>query len=338
MGMGVAGMLRHPVEAVLLLGVVVGGPVGFVSNAAAAGTGVVILAVSGYLVFRALRAGLRSTWLSALVANIVFLVLSAVSVVAGRLDSRFLGSDPLYTVPVRYPSMVSVLWACLALLALYTCCRPRTRYALLAFYAVPLFYLLFGTMQRQRNMAEDWADFFRGTDALGAAILWNVPDEELLSRLWPVRGEREERIDYLRRRGLAIFHEPRAKWLGRSFAELFPIAGLRSCIGAIEKTTPFGGFARVEGWAWDPASGASPDSILLTDGANRVIGQAVGGLRHGYIPGLLMEPGQVPASHAAFRHSEWLGYVQQSGVSMEPIGLFGVFAKPAAVCAISSVK
>ncbi len=32
-GMGVGGMLRHPVQAILLAGVVVAGPVGFISNA-----------------------------------------------------------------------------------------------------------------------------------------------------------------------------------------------------------------------------------------------------------------------------------------------------------------
>jgi len=149
-------------------------------------------------------------WLSALVAIILFLVLSSASIVAGRLDTRFLGRDPAYSVPFRCPTMVSVFWTCIALLVLYSGTRPdraamtaetddgpaatgsvapflgscrlrQVRAALLVFYAVPFFacmfwYFMFWTARQQIAMAEDWADYFRATDALRAAFLLDVPD------------------------------------------------------------------------------------------------------------------------------------------------------------------
>ncbi len=271
-------------------------------------------------------------WLSAIVAIIAFNVLSSISVVAGRLDRRFLGRDPLYSVPVRYPTMVSVLWAAIAVLAIYICWHRQIRPVQLGFYALPLFYFLFATAHLQYVMAEDWADFFRGADAVGAAILMNAPDEQMLSRLWPTPAEREERAAFLRQRGLAMFHEPRAAWMGKNVAELFPPPAAEGCIGAIEKTIPLaGGFARVQGWAWETQRGDSPDYILVVDAAGGVIGQARGGLRHGYLPGLLIEPGSVPASHARFRHSEWLGYVR---TAQEPVRLLGLFVREGKLCAL----
>jgi len=342
MRMGVGGMLRHPLQAILLVGVVAAGPVAFISNAAAAACGVLAFVVTGYVAFRALRLEVPerprlSALASALVANIIFLVLSSASIVAGRLDPRFLGPDPIYSVPVRYPTMVGVLWVSIALLALYTCRRQQVRPVLLGCYAVPLLYFMFTSVRTQYVMAEDWSDYFRAADGLGVAFLLDAPDEELLAHLWPVRGERAERVAFLRRKGLAMFHEPRAVWMGKTVSELFPRTESGKCSGAIEKAKDLGGFARVQGWAWDSRSGSAPDYILLTDAADRIIGHGRGGLRHGYIPGLLIEPGGVPASHASLGHSEWLGYIRKDGsLAPEQIGLFGVFAKQRSVCAISS--
>lgn len=326
-GMGVAGMLRHPLDALLLTGLVAAGPLAFISNAVAAGIGVATLIVTAFAVAAAGRE-VKRPLVSAVIANVVFLVMSCASVVAGRLDTRFLGRDPAYSVPIRYPTLVSVLWVSIAFVILST--WRRTRWAL-AFYALPLFYLLFGTAQRQLNMAEDWADFFRATDAVGAALLMNAPDEELLSRLWPVRSEREERAAFLREKHLALFHEPRAQWIGRSVRDLFPGAQSTQCIGAIEKTKDLGGFRRAQGWAWAPSLREAPDYIFFTDASGRIIGHGRGGLRHGYIPGLLIEPGPVPASHAALPHSEWLAYF---ATSPDDVRLYGGFSHQLRVCAI----
>src|SRR5207253_10862334 len=110
---------------------------------------------------------------------------------------------------------------------------------------------------------------------------------------------------------LAIFREPRATWFRRRLSDLFQTTEGDRCIGAIEKTTPLNGCWRVEGWAWDKRSGTSPDDILLVDSSGQVIGLGGGGLRHGYLPGFPIDPHPGANPHAAFRHSEWFGYVRQ---------------------------
>lgn len=335
-GMGVAGMLRHPFQAALLLGLVVAGPVGYVSNGVAAITGALVLVVTGFVVAGALRLRVpERPWLTVVAAEILFLVLSSLSIVPGRLDPRYLGRDPLYTIPIRYPNMIGVLWACIAVLVIYTCWQRRVRPGLLGFYAAPFFYLMFATAGRQIALAEDWADFFRGADALGTAFLLDVPDDHLLARLWPVRTEREERVAFLRENKLAMFHEPRAAWMGKSIAELFSVRESDRCDGGIEKMTDVGGFSRVQGWAWDNRRGDSPDYILLAGANGRIVGLGRGGLRHGYIPGLLVEPGPVPLSHARFRHSDWLGYARDpASASVGQMTLYGVFSGQRSACRI----
>ena len=55
---------------------------------------------------------------------------------------------------------------------------------------------------------------------------------------------------------------------------------------------------------------------------------ARGGFRHGYFPGLLMEPGPIPESHANLRHSEWLGYARRE----PPWTVYGVLDSGSLAC------
>ena len=171
-------------------------------------------------------------------------------------------------------------------------------------------------------------------DATGSAILLDAPDEQLLSRLWPNPAERGERIAFLREHGLAPFHEARAGWPGKRVSDLFPAPEGR-CSGAIEKTVDLGGSSwRVQGWAGDTRSGRPPDDILIVDATGRIAGLARGGLRHGYIPGLLIEPGAI-RPHARFPRGEWLGYVRRSGdTPWAQMSLYGVFRSEGRVCTI----
>lgn len=199
-------------------------------------------------------------------------------------------------------------------------------------YGILFACLIFTSVTRQLTEAEDWADFFRGADAVGSAFLLDVPDERLLSILWTSKAERDERILFLKQHRLAMFHESRATWLGKRVSDLFPRAQSQ-CVGAIEKTVDLNGSSwRVTGWAWDADSSRSPDDILFADPKGRVIGLARGGLRHGYFPGFLMDPQDPPPEHVRFRHSEWLGYVKEGEWSQ--VQLYGVFRDPGRVCSI----
>jgi hypothetical protein len=336
MGMGLLGMLRDPLHAIMLLGLLLAGPLDFMSIRAGAVAALLAPIPATYLAIRAIRA-LRcrmsdQRWPSALAAVILFLLLTSIGIVAGRLSPAWFealhGEFPL---PSRIFTPICLFWAGVAVFVLYTCWQQARRPLLLALYALLFYALLFTTVSRQLVAAEDWSDVFRGTEAVGSAFLLDVTDEQLLPLLWPSKAQRDEWGAFLRARRLAMFAEPRAAWPAKRVSELFTTAAAGRCIGAIEKTKSLDASWRVEGWAWDTQLGRSPDDIVLADTTGRIAGLARGGFRHGYFPGLLMEPEPVPASHANRRHSEWLGYARGD----PPWTIYGVLSGEGKVCVIS---
>jgi len=324
MGMGVGGMLRHPFDAIRLVGLILGS-LFRVTAPVDAGIGLIAMVATGWALVRALSRVCERTWFSSLFALQIFLFLSSLSLVAGRLTPSCLNvasGDPL---PGRYFTLICLCWVSIVLLVLSTFPEP-------AWVVSVLFVcLMFASMKRQLVEAGDWADFFRAADAVGSALLMDVPDEQLLSVLWPPKTQRGELTLFLRQRGLAMFHESRANWLGRRISDIFPIRG--QCDGAIEKTVDLDGSSwRVTGWAWDTNASKPPDDILFTDSTGQVIGLARSGLRHGYIPGFFVELQQPPVLHSRFSHSEWLGYVKKRAGTEG--GLYGVFRSEGTVCTI----
>jgi hypothetical protein len=175
---------------------------------------------------------------------------------------------------------------------------------------------MFLNPRAQESAYEDWSDFFRGADAVGAAAIVNAPDDDLLSRLWIPKAQRDDVVAFLRSEHLAMFSEPRAAWQGRRVSELFRRDAADRCIGGIERTLSLTassaeGSWRVEGWAWDPASNRAFDYLLLTDANGLVVGMARGGFRHRYFPGFFTDYPVAPVQHLRFPASEWLGYVRQ---------------------------
>jgi hypothetical protein len=124
-----------------------------------------------------------------------------------------------------------------------------------------------------------------------------------------------------------MFAEPRAAWPGTQVS-----TGNR-CLGAIEKITALDGSWRVQGWILDERTGRSPDDILIADSNGRVVGLARGRLRHGYIPGLLIEPGCSTPPHARYRNSEFLGYARQGAPSQWT--LFGLLPGERHFCRVN---
>ncbi len=212
--------------------------------------------------------------------------------------------------------MIQLFWAALAILILYVVCQmPRSPLSMLlaGFYVALYLCLMFLNPQRQISAAEDWPDFLRGIDAMGAAFILGVPDEKLLSILWPIHSQRDQIVEFLRQRRMAMFDEPRASWPGRNVSELFSRSGVGRCIGATERVSalPDEQSWRVEGWAWDNSKNREIDYVLIADPAGQVVGIARGGFRHGYFPGFFTESAVSPIYHMRFRASEWLGYARQ---------------------------
>jgi hypothetical protein len=332
-GMGIEGVLRHPIDAILLIALILGSPFRFTVPVDVA-LGTVALATTGYVYVRALFSRTQERrWLSALAAIILFLFLSSLSIVVGRLSPYVLHLNSQDPLPSRYFTMICLFWAAIGLLVLATFQELRFPALSLSFYALLFVVLMFTNVERKFTEAEDWADFFLAADAVGSAFLLDAPDEQLLAVLRPSRSEREERVLFMRQHNLAMFHEPRAVWPGKRISDLFPISPDR-CIGAIEKSVGLNASSsRVEGWAWDTDASRPPDDVLLADSNGVIIGLARGGLRHGYFPGFFVDPPS-PA-HSAFRRSEWLGYVRQSDdYEWKQLMLYGFFRREGRVCVI----
>jgi hypothetical protein len=337
LGMGLPGMLRHPVDAILLLGLLLGAALNSVSLRIGIGASLLALAGAGRLCTIALkRSPSQQSWLSALAAVLIFVLSSACSTVAGRMLPQWVSDNT--PVPSRYFTMIQLFWAAVAILVLYSLSRtPRPRLSGALYAAFYLCLILFNPLS-QTSAARDWPDFFRGVDAVGAAFIAGVPDEQFLSILWPVQREREEMTDFMRVNRVSVFSEPRAMWLGRRVTELFAQDRADYCIGDVERTIPIqesssGLSWRVEGWAWNASASRAFGYLIIADPAGTVVGIARGGFYHGYLPGFSTEDRSALPPHTRYRRSEWLGYVRQSAKTSWTI--YGVENGSRQVCVIT---
>jgi hypothetical protein len=337
LGLGLGGMLHHPLTAAMLLGLLLGGPLDFLPFGARIATALMAAAVAGYVAVRVLRKGVpEGTWVSVLVAINLFLILSAASIVAGRLGPEWLQGQ--LVLPSRYFTLLCTFWTTIALLVLYGWSRHLLGVVFVSSFGVLFCFLMFLHPKHQRDMAEDWADFFRGTDAVGAAFLLHAPDEELIRNLASATPERDESVAFMRGRHIGIFAEARAQWPGKRISEIFRVIAESRCTGAVERATPLttsdSGAWRVEGWALDVETGRAPDDLVITDSTGEIAGLARGGLRHRYIPGFFTDTDAPPVFHGGLRRSEWLGYVRES--SPKPWTVYGVWPQNGKVCRVAS--
>jgi hypothetical protein len=337
-GMGLSGMLRHPLDASLLIGLLLGGALNPISPPLGIGASLLALAGAGYLGWKQLaKPSSARPWLLALVALLVFVLMSAATTVAGRMSPQWLSRNT--PVPSRLFTMVQLFWAVLAILILYgTSRKSGSRHMILPYGALYL-SLMFLNPQRQISAAKDWPDFLRGVDAVGAALVAGVPDEQFLSTIWPVDAERDAEVSFLREKRLSVFAEPRAAWLGRRVSELFPTASADRCIGEVERARPIEQSPaetswRVEGWAWNASASRAFDYLLIADPKGIVTGLARGGFRHRYFPGFFTEDQSALPPHERFKASEWLGYVRQPVKS--PWTVYGLQPRSNQVCAIQA--
>jgi hypothetical protein len=161
LGLGAFGMLRHPADATILIGLLLGAVLNSVSSRL--GIAMTILALLGavYLGAKALRdRPAQQSWLSALAAILVFLPLSAASIVAGRLTPQWLAGNT--AVPSRYYTLIDAFWAALAVLILYIFSHKPRSLLLAGFYGALYLCVMFLHPRMQKSAAEDWSGFIRG--------------------------------------------------------------------------------------------------------------------------------------------------------------------------------
>ncbi len=105
MGMGILGMLRRPVDGTLLIGLLLGAALKLLPLHLGIAATLLALAGAIYAGVRALRdRNAPGSWLSTLVALLIFLLLTTASVVAGRLSPQWLVGN--LEIPNRYFTLV----------------------------------------------------------------------------------------------------------------------------------------------------------------------------------------------------------------------------------------
>ncbi len=229
-GMGAAGALRHPFQALEMTSLILGGPISLYSLKLGTAAGAIGLAATAYFLLRA-RNGLAMA--------AAFLVASALSLALGRISPEWLaslhGAQPL---PSRYIAPVLVFWGCLFALAIGSRVAP-----IMAIVSAIVLAMTFGAWNWQWRVSREWAEAMQRFDAIGSGFLVNVSDREYMSLLLADEPRRDMLVAYLRRERLSVFAEERAGWMDQPVAAGFD-AGCR----AVASFAPVGpGAFRVTG-------------------------------------------------------------------------------------------
>jgi len=225
MGMGIGGALRHPVQALKIIALVLGGPVTLFSGPLGIVTGAVGLAAAFCFAARHLRRGSPSSAARSLTLLACFIAATAVSLAVGRYSPDWLAAmHGSQVLPGRYLLPAFLFWSALFALAL------NAGRAATAVVSVVVLAMSFGTWPWQWRVSREWAQYFQRSDAIASGFLLGVSDQARMGAVMPDDAVRNRVVEYLRRNRLAIFAEPRARWIGRGIAEIRKPAG--NCFAA----------------------------------------------------------------------------------------------------------
>jgi hypothetical protein len=332
LGLGVSGVVLHPVKAISVLGLLLGAPVGSSQSGIRTAVGLLGIVCMVYLCARISQSTVDRKSGIAVVSIAAFLILSAALTVVGRLDKVLL--DRWHDVPSKYFTLVCTFWAVVAILSATAWCH-RILSPVAIGVPVSLICLLFIHPTRLLVAAEDWADFFRGADAVGSALLLNVNDTQLLPRLLDPPQAISDNTAFMRKGRFGIFAEARASWPGNLVSRALGSRREVDCAGAVEFLDPVlpADSWRVEGWATTKQDQGAVEDLVITDRSGLVTGLGRGGLRHRYIPGFFTDANSA-VRHGGSRRSEWLGYIL--GPGKKPWTVYGIAGHR--FCRVTSIQ
>lgn len=263
-GLGPAGLLWQPWDALRLAVTVAGGPLTNHNLGAGMAAGAILLGLSVYY----LRHSSETPSGTVVRSAIAFLWFAILLMVAGRLTMPAVTSRGDYLIlPSRYLTpgllLAGVLWIAAV--------GERWRRWPLVVTAATVFGYTYAQMPYEVESNRAWIALFQRMDAAANGFLFDVYDGREQDAIWPDRVGLPGQVGFLRRERLGPFAEPRALWAGskrqtgRALAVELRTEAVRN------------GF-RVTG----PRPNGAPRDLLLVNEAGEVIG-AVRRTADGYL-------------------------------------------------------
>ena len=270
--MGLAGALHHPLDAIRITALVLGGPITNQSLQWGAACGFAGLLLLIPATVRLLQ-GRASREESALTGISIFLALHASGMAMARFTPQFvaglgtvkmLGSHD-FTAPFFF-------WG--ATLALVLSRRGSLSLKSLALLPVAIVgYLTIHTVPSQFDMSMVWLKYHRTLDIAGAGMIMGATDPKVLFALYPDQRALDYYRPYMQQNRLSFFADDRASWIGRDLESVFghPVT---NCKGAIDTRAPAGhAILRLEGFVEGPgAKFPLKREIVLTDAKGKING------------------------------------------------------------------
>ena len=300
MGMGALGIIRHPISALSIVALILGGSVSLYSRPIGIVAGSVGLVTACGVLIHVRRNRGASLAETSLAMVCCFLLASALSIAVGRISPEWLAGTSGQPLPSRYLAPTFVFWAALFPLLLSYWHSGRSGRIGGAAASVIVLMLTFGTWNWQWRMPAEWAGIFQSFDAIGSGFVVAVSDQAFMSRLFPVEDLRERLVNYMREQHLSIFAEPRSTWMGRNMGSIALRSNERKCFATMPPAISLDGTSstlRVFGTLTvDEKPVDERLDVLITDSQGTVIGLAR----------------TIPAQRGGNRATDFFGYARNA--------------------------
>ena len=238
MGMGVGGVIVHPIQAVRITAMVLGGPLSDRSRTLGTIAGIIGLTVAGWSMLSLRHARALAGAAVALRLTVCFIVGTAASLVAGRISPEWLIVYSGAIVPSRYLLPILAFWAALVPVSLSCWREGLLARASAITITVIVAVLTFGMWNWEWRFSREWAAFSERYDAIASGFLLDVSDAESMSPIIINDQIRRDVVDFMRREHLSVFAEPRAGWIGKPLSAVGAPNPQANCGVAIDAAVP----------------------------------------------------------------------------------------------------
>ena len=270
--MGFSGLLLHPLGAIRITALVLGGAITDHSLGWGAACGFIGLLLAAGAAVRLLL-GRTSLEEAALTGFCVFLALYAFAFAFARFTPESIAALGHNTMLTSHDFTVPFLfWGTLLALVAANHRSILSKSSCVLVGAI-VGYLTLHTQPSQLAASMAWLEFHRTLDVAAAGMVMGATDPEYLFELMPDQKSLDYYRPYMQQHGLSFFADDRASWPGRDLRSVFgdPVNG---CRGSIDRRLPAGdGKFRLEGFVDGPGVRFPLErQIVLTDAAATIDG------------------------------------------------------------------